>query len=619
MSGRFACVLSITLGILLVLFLSSQPVQAQTSSLEIIIATPTEGETLYAGPETLAFTVPLTGWVYNAGGVPVLVRVQLDVLQDSTVVTVANTRPAADGSFMFDLAVNPDAPFGIFNPEHSSCLACHNQFGIGLPRGETVLRVTATDPAGRTAMAQRRITVDRSGQAAFSLRVVLDGDSSKALAGIRVTGSTWLYMWRSRFTSVITGASGEAQSHVEALAQASTHYTFRVDPTVVDGVLYEGVEPVTVTLAPGATSVPPIALKVRSRTGQISGTLLAPTTAALASVPIRAIHLPDGVSYRVQTSAQGAFAFSDLPIGQYLLTVESNARGLTSDLQTLDLAQSPTTSIALPVQNMDHLGIRSMINDDTGASVPFAWVTLDQAGITRALLPGITDLIFPVLPFTPITTSVTAPGFYSQQQTITPTIGSSAQIELNLARRSETRTLSWGNGQVIVPPESQVAIDNQQIALTRGWLWGHGNGQTIAIRTPEAQVTISRGAFALERVSDAIAWLYVTQGNAMVSANSGAPVMVGAGEMVALMSGKTPRPVPLDSTVTMALHPSTDLPIISLREPTRDELASTQIAQGGVGIAQAVTFLTYSAIALIVLFIQLAALVWSTRRRKIPS
>jgi hypothetical protein len=125
-------------------------------------------------------------------------------------------------------------------------------------------------------MAQRRITVDRSGQAAFSLRVVLDGDSSKALAGIRVTGSTWLYMWRSRFTSVITGASGEAQSHVEALAQASTHYTFRVDPTVVDGVLYEGVEPVTVTLAPGATSVPPIALKVRSRTGQISGTLLAP-------------------------------------------------------------------------------------------------------------------------------------------------------------------------------------------------------------------------------------------------------------------------------------------------------------------------------------------------------
>ena len=44
-----------------------------------------------------------------------------------------------------------------------------------------------------------------------------------------------------------------AQVRVEALSQAPTHYVLRVEPTVVDGVLFESVAPVSVTVPPGAT------------------------------------------------------------------------------------------------------------------------------------------------------------------------------------------------------------------------------------------------------------------------------------------------------------------------------------------------------------------------------
>ena len=251
-------------------FLSSGPrfVEAQSNTLSIGILNPAENTTFYAGPTSLLYSTEITGWVTSNNPDPSLIQVRLEILRGARVVTDTTAWLRQDGTFSFNVTINPDATYGDFTIAEieNGCENCHYKANISLPDGKILLRLTAIEASGQQVIAKRTVTVDRSNYATVPVRVVHD---EQLIPNVPVAGATRLYLWRSRQSKSITNNKGEAQLKVEALAQAPTHYIFSVEPTVVDGVLYQSIEPIELTLPPGVTSAPMVTLQVRGQSWKI--------------------------------------------------------------------------------------------------------------------------------------------------------------------------------------------------------------------------------------------------------------------------------------------------------------------------------------------------------------
>ncbi len=580
-------------------------VNAQASPLTIGVTSPSENETFYSSPSTLQYSIQIKGWVKTTHPEPSLVRVRLDILRDNVVTANTTTRLNEDGSFAFDVTVDPDAPRGEFTIAEieNGCENCHYQANLALPRGKIILRVTAIEPSGRQATADRRIIVDRSTYNTVPVRVVRADQPNEPVANVPVSSVTRLYFWRARHHAGVTNANGEARVQVETLSQAPTRYLFRVEPTIVDGVLFESVAPVTVTFPSSVTA--PITLRVTSRHGEIAGNL----DNANQPVVLRAIYLPTGASFKTQSTTSGAFRFASLPIGAYLVLPAMRGKP-----QTIDLTQTYSATMKLALNANAHGNTLSgLVRDAQSAALPFAWVALDKVGVTQRNAPdsgaySIGDLR------ESLTTVASAPGYFNQAQVVD--LSANRVANFALTRRPETQSIAWGDGEVVVPPESQVRADKQNVALDYGWLWGNSNAaHPLTIRVADATITLSAGKFAIEYFPDRnVAWFYLSEGVATVRANN--EIALRAGEMVTLMNARL-TPVPLDSFVVTALNPVNGSPIIPTWEPTLDARARDQLAQMGVSIAQVTTFVTYFVIVLVLGLSPLAAILWWWRRRSL--
>lgn len=260
--------LLLALSLLLAIAIMAGAAQAQEDALDVTIEWPNEGETLYAGPESLLFKVPIKGWVTSRDFAANEIELRLDIYKNDAKIGSLTTTPRADGSYQFFVTVNPDASVEEFTVAFQDCdKLCHSPGNMDLQRGELLLRVTAVDANGRGAIAERTLNVDLSHYATVPVNIVRADDPQREVEHVNITASTWVYMWRARFGKGRTEEDGHASVKVEALSQATTHYVFRVDPTVVDGVLYQGVNTAEVTLPPGATTAGPITLAVSAHMG----------------------------------------------------------------------------------------------------------------------------------------------------------------------------------------------------------------------------------------------------------------------------------------------------------------------------------------------------------------
>lgn len=540
------------------------------------ITWPNEGETLYAGPTSLLYKVPVKGRIEGITEDPASVEVRLDVFRgEEQIGPSLRTTPASDGSFTFKVTVNPHGTRREFEIAFSDCgTACHSEGQMALQPGQLRLEVTATGPNGRQSVAVRHVTVDVSGQATVPVQVLVDGEPA---AGVTVSAATRVYLWRARYGSGVTGVDGQAEVSVEALGQAPTTYLFRVDPTLVDGVLYEGADSARVVLPPGARSAPSITLTATGRRGTISGQVQGDEAAT-----IHAVRPADGSTMAMEATASGAFSFEDVPIDRYRLTAGG-------PVASVDLTADPVANdVTLPTGS-EPAPVAILAEDETGARLPFAWATSDgesgiahpRSGAIRLANAGAGASLM-----------VHAPGYFSQAQVVSGDL----PLRVALSRRPETRLLPWGDGRLVLPAGSRFEMDGRMITLEQGWIWGEGaDAAPFTVATPAASVTIATGNFALEVLSSDRGWLYLFDGAATVRRNDDPPVVVEGGQMVNLWRGEGLRPVSYDPVAVAVLAPEgapSWMPAVwerELRAQLRDRLA-----RAGIGIAQVITFVTYS-------------------------
>jgi len=611
---RETWILSIAFLLLSGLLCAPPPLAAQTPALTVTIISPNENETFYSSASTLLYSIQIKGWVATQHPEPSLVRVRLDILRDGIVTGNATTRLDSTGAFLFDVTVDPTAQRGEFTiaEVENGCENCHYLADLALPSGKIVLRVTATEPAGRQATAERRIIVDRSTFTSVPVRIVRAEQPNQPLANVPVSGATRLYLWRTRHATSLTNAAGEARVQVEVLSQSPTRYVFRVEPSIVDGALLASVEPITATLAPGAKTIAPITLRVASRVGEIAGK----TSVAIKPVAVRAIRLSDGASFTTQTTAAGTFAFTNLPIAQYLILADDRAlveQGFASAPQTIDLTMSPATTMTLPLVATSRRHIVSgTVRDAQAGTLPFAWVALEHAGITRGNAPNANDFWLSDTPRDTFTLVASAPGYYHQAQVV----DSATSANFALIRRPETQSVAWGNREIIVPPESSVRVEKQTIALDYGWLWGSGDGSALTIRVADVTIALPAGKFAIEYFPDRnVAWFYLIEGTATVRAGRTETTM-RSGQMLAFADSARLTTVPLDAFVVVALRPANVSPIAPIWEPSLDARFRDQLAHMGISAAQVTTFVTYFVIVSVLVLTPLWFIIWWWRQRK---
>lgn len=596
--------------------------RAQARDFTVKITTPAEGETFYAGPTSMLYHIPIAGWVDDPDYTPADVEIQLSILQDGELAGSQTTTPLADGTFDFYVTVNPDYSQSLFLNNESvvnpSCAdRCHHPTKLGLPRGAVVLRVTATDPAGQSGSVERHIVVDRSSFATVPVRVIHADRPEKPVPDVPVRASTRLYLWRTRHAAAASDARGYANMRVEALAEAPTRYVLQVEPTVVDGVLYASVEPVELVLPPGATSASPVTLKVRSRMGEIAGTLAQADGRPLGSVPVYAIRLPDGDSRRTDTSEDGVFSFSNLPIDRYLLApdptvlMEQGLRGLTREVDLVDVV-NPSVELAADSMNS---AIQGIIVDGDGVPLPFAWVRAGELGEPQAVLPHSGTYTLSGLPAESITIFANAPGFYSRAQVVDPSSKARPGVDIALTRQPGTHSLPWGNGEIVIPAETQLTRDERVITLERGWLWGRGHGSdAITINAAAVEIVLLNADFALEYLPGQRAWLYVFEGQAKVRApDDPEPTVVRAGSMINLLDGDR-VPATLNPVVVSALQKDSIQPLSLVWELSLRARVRRGLAQAGIGAAQIVSLVTYSAAIALLILVPVAGVLWKWKR-----
>ena len=187
-----------------------------------------------------------------------------------------------------------------------------------------------------------------------------------------------------------------------------------------------------------------------------------------------------------------------------------------------------------------------------------------------------------------------------------------------MVQQPGTTIYPWGDGQVIIPGESQVEVGEDYFSLDQGWLWGDG-GDALAmiIHTSAADISIPSGKFAIEVLPQS-QWLYLFDGSAEVrrrDEETGTPVK--SDQMVNLSNSQGLQPVEYNPGVLFVLQSATN-PIGLTWEPTLGERIITWFTRIGVGSAQALTFITYAFGFLALVIAPMAAIYSWWKDRKTP-
>jgi hypothetical protein len=483
------------------------------------------------------------------------------------------------------------------------------------------LRVTAERADGTQATDERHIIVDYSSYANVPVRVALDGDPDEIIPGVPVQASTWLYNWRSRSTSAASDDLGIALLNIEALGEAPTKHIIQVEPIVVDGVFYQGTEAVELILPPGASSADLITLMVTAEKGRIDGEISGGEPGIFDRADINAIRLPEGSVFHPDKWEKGVFEFSNLSIAEYILALDHTKlveAGYTHTPIKLDLPRLIQASAEIRLKAFEGQTLSGMVSDESGSVLPFAWITSEIAYLTGRVYPHNGKFYLQGIPQDPITLFASAPGYFSAALPIELQSESPDGINFQLVQQPGTTIYPWGDGQVIIPGETQVEVGEDYLSLDQGWLWGDGgDASAMIIHTSAADISIPSGKFAIE-VQPQNHWLYLFDGSAEVrrrAEDTWTPVK--SDQMVNLSNNQGLQPVEYDPGVLFVLQSATN-PIGLTWEPTLSERIITWFTRIGVGSAQALTFITYAFGFLALVIAPVAAIYSWWKDRKPP-
>ncbi|MFH2039445.1 MAG: carboxypeptidase-like regulatory domain-containing protein, partial [Chloroflexota bacterium] len=344
---RFLASISLILFLLLLLPGNRQIVRAGSEGLAVIITYPSEGETFYAGPDALIYSIQVSGYI-TGGDNTAPYQVRLEILQGELLYGTQDILTQEDGSFKFFVTANPDGVLRGFVTFERDCPQCHFRSELNFPPGSVLLRVRASSNSGEEALAERNIVIDKSGFKNVNVQIVPAEADGILPPDLDVVASTWLYLWRARSSSGITDEFGKGRVQVEALSEAPTRYVFRLEPKLINGQLFEGVNGVEVILKPDTETIDPVLLQVRSRWGSIEGELAGEILSN--PVAVDAIYLTDGQRFTTETSSSGSFRFENVPIGPYLVFANPealNMQSLAADVQEVDLRPDGAGSVRL--------------------------------------------------------------------------------------------------------------------------------------------------------------------------------------------------------------------------------------------------------------------------------
>ncbi len=594
-----------------------------TRELGVVISTVGNSEHYKSAPIITA--IPIGGQVYYAGGSSADIKVILEIWTETNHVTTLTTYPQDDGNFSFNVNIGSDENELDVPIEQRTCIYCHSDNNIKqpyMPAGEVRLVVKAQAPDGIQASDERWIVVDRSQMIPASVLVV-DEYSGKPVPGITVQARTRLYKWQARQFAAQSDINGRALLHIESLSQTPTIYKIQVDPTLVDGVMYEGVEPVEMTIHPEATATSEITLHVRVSNGKIDGNVnrigVFPLPSALQ---VWAVRVSDGVSFKTTVTEHGAFVFDDLPVDKYLITTDLYAlafQGFYLKGKIIDLRVSSMAAVNLDLEHLKGQRLDGVVRDSNHQTIPFAWINVDKSDSSGEVIPESGNYVISDLPAGKLIVNVSAPGYYSQVHLFDPNSKQIPQVDFALVKRPETQSMSWGNGVVTIPPESMVKLDGEQIVFEQGWLWGSSSqAPTLLIQYGQMKIAISSGRFALISLPNQGAWLYLFEGDANIrSASFPAPVKINSGYMVALIDNSLPEPFQFNAIVGSALHGNNGVPITPIWQPDLKAKIFDGLTRLGISVAELITFITYAFITILVIALPLVGLyIYLGRRRK---
>lgn len=596
---------------------------AQNNSLEIVLTSPSAGETYYAAPSTLCYSTNIKGHVASSLYPYDEIQIVLEIIQADKVVKTLESKPDVYGEFIFPITVNPKGSNGLFTPVEIelNCEDCHYRSVNHYPTGDFTVRVTAMAPDGTSASDERHARVDLSDYASIPVQVVLKGEPGTILTGVPVTASTWLYLWRTRVITGLTDEIGIAELQVESLSLVPTEYEIGVEPSIVDGYLYESTGQVEVILEPGSASGPLMTVEVTRKSGRIAGQLTANGNAVSIDIPIWLVHLPDASVTKIDVNS-GSFILPDVAIDKYLITTDANLLaefGYELRDQQVDLNQTVEKEVEISLHEIRSGRLQTHILDEGRNLLPFAWLTIQETGKIHQTAPGSQRLNIFDLTEKNQTVIASAPGYFSQAAVLRP--GSNDVNEINLVINPDTQVLPWGNGSIILPTESGYEVDNQDIQLDRGWIWGEGSGEEpVSIHLPGADIQIIQGKFAVENVPGKTPWFYLLEGTASILSHfSGETITVAQNQMVAMPERRYLTAVDMDTVVTSAFHAFAGRPFDHTWQPGLKAQVRDRLALLGIGTAQLITFITYLLVFLSLIIIPLYWIYSSYRKRRIQN
>ncbi|MFH2039827.1 MAG: carboxypeptidase-like regulatory domain-containing protein, partial [Chloroflexota bacterium] len=308
-------------------------------------------------------------------------------------------------------------------------------------------------------------------------------------------------------------------------------------------------------------------------------------------------------------------------IGPYLVFANPealNMQSLAADVQEVDLRPDGAGSVRLKLTTSRQASIQGKVTGVENEWLPFAWVSVVDTSQSSSIQPDTGKFNMYGIPEVTATITVSAPGFYSQVQSLENAADKPEGYDFQLLPQPGTRNYPWGSGQVIIPAETQVSLGTQHMTLTRGWLWGEaGDGTMLTISAAGFEIVLDQAKFALEFLPGEAAWLYLASGEASVSSDqSWQPVVMSGGQLLSLSSPILPAPVTFDPLTVQAFQTMSESPVPAVWEPSLMVQMKNRLTLLGVTTAQVITFITYLGVLLSLVGIPFVALQWWRKHKR---
>ena len=611
-------------------FISVASAQSEEAPLSLIVNHPDNDQILYAGPEAPRYIIPVIGKVTTSSADVASIQVEVRVMKDSKLVSQIGGHPDKNGEFQFAVSPNPDATIMSLPSDKKSCETCHGVTMLaGLPAGDSIIQVIATDPQGNQAKVERYLYVDISRYIELEVDTHWTSGDIKKLEGVPIVAKTTFPVEdnpaakeQTRYFKGNTDANGRVVLNVEARNAFPTEYHIYAPETIVSGAKISSPEEVSLIVSPQAKSAGAADLAVQGLLGQITGTIAPGTGTGMDALQVYAIEKFNHQAYQTKLNSD-VFTFTDLLVSEYVVGFSRQAlavEGLASSPVVVDLIDQPHELIMIDLNTTGLSYINGSVQSEEGTPLTFAWIKNDASGEMVRLSPLNGEFTIGAPNGEVRTISVIAPGFWSRKWVVGAEQSAESKLVLSLNQQPDVTLITGKDGRRIYIPPTSVAIqESEGLKLSRGWVWGKVGSSKYNLYLRQNHIVLDASTeFAVEYLADKPPWLLIRTGFAKVEMiGQNEPVEVVSGEMLILQDNPYSAVVAIryDPVVFDLMHSDEGVPLDFNSQPTISALIHNGLVQLGIGAIQGITLLTYVFVVFSTLVFPLLVLVWWLRKR----